>query len=194
MGFSDSDYDSDSISNTAELVKLLFETGSLKLIPRSGWFKIGIKEPESVAEHSFRTAIISFIIAKEETGNLDMALKSAFLGLIHDLHESRTLDLHKVAKIYSNVNTERAKQEQLTLLGIEDDVKLIGKNKDISKFVDDADKIELLLQAKEYSEQNPSAMLYVKELNLVTETGKKLAEAIKKADHRWWLDLEVHMR
>ena len=35
----------------------------LKLIPRSGWLKIGIKSPESVAEHSFRTALIKFILA-----------------------------------------------------------------------------------------------------------------------------------
>jgi len=181
-------------SNPDKIVKLLFETGSLKLIPRSGWFKIGIKEPESVAEHSFRTALISFIIAKKETASLDIALKSAFLGLIHDLHESRTLDLHKVAKKYSKVNTEGAKKEQLMALGIENDVKSMSAYKETMKFVNDADKIELLLQSKEYSEQNPSAMLYTEELDIKTETGKKLADTIKKADHRWWLDLEIHMR
>ncbi|MCS7130781.1 MAG: HD domain-containing protein, partial [Archaeoglobaceae archaeon] len=41
-----------------DLVKFIHEVGSLKLTPRSGWLKIGIEFPESVAEHSFRTAII----------------------------------------------------------------------------------------------------------------------------------------
>ncbi|MEM4702443.1 MAG: HD domain-containing protein, partial [Archaeoglobaceae archaeon] len=38
-----------------DLVKFIHEVGTLKMIPRSGWLKIGIKNPESVAEHCFRT-------------------------------------------------------------------------------------------------------------------------------------------
>jgi len=67
-----------------ELVKFLHEVGSLKLTPRSGWLKIGIENPESVAEHSFRTAIIAFLIAEKSGENLENCLRAAFLGLIHD--------------------------------------------------------------------------------------------------------------
>ena len=61
---------------------------------------------------------------------------------------------------------------------------------ELKDFVKDADKLELLLQAKEYSEVYPSAMEYTKNLKFKTETAKKLAELIKQSDHRWWLKLE----
>ncbi|HID43719.1 MAG TPA: HD domain-containing protein [Archaeoglobaceae archaeon] len=169
-----------------KIVKLLFEAGSLKLVPRSGWFKIGIKEPESVAEHSFRTALIAFIITKIETSDENKAMRAAFFALIHDLHESRTLDLHKVARRYTSVDSERVRKEQLSILELD-------MEEDLKDYVNDADKLELLLQAKEYSEQISSAMIYVKELEFKTETAKELADIIRKSDHRWWLDFEVHM-
>lgn len=169
-----------------DIVKLLFEMGVLKLVPRSGWFKVGIKEPESVAEHTFRTALLAFIVARDETSDLDTALRAAFLGLIHDLHESRTLDLHKVAKRYTSVDSEQVIKEQMKALGIENEVKDMGN---LQPYVKDADKLELLLQAKEYSEQYPSAMIYTENLEFETKTAKKLAERIRESDHRWWLDL-----
>jgi putative hydrolase of HD superfamily len=172
-----------------KLVRLLFEIGALKLVPRSGWLKIGIKNPESVAEHSFRAAIIAFIITKIETSDLDKAFKAAFLALIHDMHESRTLDLHKVAKKYACVDFESIHNEQMRILGIEE-----IEHGELKDYVEDADKLELLLQAKEYSEQYPSAMVYAESAEFKSETTKKLAGIIKKSDHRWWLQFEVHMR
>ena len=170
------------------IVKFLFEAGTLKLIPRSGWFKIGIKNPESVAEHSFRTALIAFIIAYLETSDISKACKASFLALIHDLQESRTLDLHKLSRRYVSVSSEVAK-EQLRYLP-EDMQQDIETLKEFEDFVKDADKLELLLQAKEYSESYPSAMLYTKNLEFKTASAKKLAEAVKRSDYRWWLDFE----
>ncbi len=172
-----------------DVVKLLFEVGALKLVPRSGWFKIGIKEPETVAEHTFRTALLAFVIAREETSDTDTAMRAAFLGLIHDLHESRTLDLHKVAKRYTSVDSEQVIEEQMRVLGVEDEIKDMEH---LQHFVEDADKLELLMQAKEYSEQYPSAMIYAENLEFETRTATKLAERIRESDHRWWLDFEVH--
>jgi len=172
-----------------EIVDFLFESGILKLIPRSGWFKIGIKDPESVAEHSFRTALISFIIAYLETKDFDKACKACLLGLIHDLNEARTLDLHKLSRRYVEVDFDEVLREQLKMLPKELAEK-IERLEELNDFVKDADKLELLLQAKEYSEVYPSAMEYTKNLEFKTETAKKLAEIIKQSDHRWWLKLE----
>lgn len=173
-----------------KIAKLLFESGTLKLIPRSGWFKIGIKEPETVAEHSFRTALVAFIIAKMETGSYDEAVKAAFLGLIHDLHESRTLDLHKMARRYANMDDERIKDEHAKILGIEE---FIQGEKHLTDYVEDADKLELLIQAKEYSERYPSAMVYARNLEFKFDSSRELADIIRNSDHRWWLDFEVHL-
>ncbi len=172
-----------------EIVDFLFEAGILKLIPRSGWFKIGIKNPESVAEHSFRTALIAFILAYLETKDFNVASKACFLGLIHDLNEARTLDLHKLSRRYVEVDFEGVLKEQLEMLPKEL-VKEIDKLEELKDLVKDADKLELLLQAKEYSEVYPSAMEYTKNLEFKTKIAKKLAEMIMQADHRWWLKLE----
>jgi putative hydrolase of HD superfamily len=171
-----------------EIVRLLFEAGMLKLVPRSGWLKIGIKNPESVAEHSFRTALIAFIITYLETLDSSKASKAALLGLIHDLHESRTLDLHELSRRYISIKSEALK-DQLSLLGdLRKEIEVLRK--ELGEFVEDADKLELLVQAKEYSESHPSAMVYAEGINFKTKSAKKLAEAIRKTDHRWWLRFE----
>jgi len=173
-----------------DIAKLLFEAGMLKLVPRSGWFKIGIKNPESVAEHSFRTALIAFIITYMETSDVSKASKASFLALIHDFHESRTLDLHKLSRKYVSMDSGKALKEQLESLP-EDMRKEIEKlMEEFGDFVKDADKLELLLQAKEYSESYPSAMIYAQDLEFKTEAAKKLAEVIRSSDHRWWLRFE----
>ena len=38
--------------------RLIYETGLLKLSKRTGWWLCGVKDPESIAERSFRTAIM----------------------------------------------------------------------------------------------------------------------------------------
>ncbi|RLI76220.1 phosphohydrolase [Archaeoglobales archaeon] len=171
-----------------ELVKFIHEAGSLKNIPRSGWLKIGIKDPESVAEHSFRVALIAFFIAYMESKNLERAYKASFYALIHDIPESRTLDLHKLSKRYVNVNRDVLKQQLGFSPELFDELnKTINEVKD---FVEDADKLELLFQAKEYSEFTDSAMDYTKNLEFRTETAKKIAEVCVKSDHRWWIEFE----
>jgi len=169
-----------------KLVKLIHEIGTLKNIPRSGWLKIGIKNPESVAEHSFRTAIIAFFITYFETKDVEKACKSSFLALIHDLPECRTLDLHNLAKKYVEVNSD-VLHEQLDF--ISDALDEI-RDEETENFVKDADKLELLFQAKEYSEFTESALLYAKNLDFKSETAKKVAGMCRKLDHRWWIDFE----
>ncbi len=171
------------------LVKLMFELGTLKLIPRSGWFKVGIKNPESVAEHSFRTAFISALITYLETKDFDKACRACLLGLIHDMGESRSLDLHKLARRYVKLEKEPL-EDQLKLLPEDFKEKLEESMNELMDFVKDADQMELLLQSKEYSESYPSAKLYTKNLKFKTETAKKLAEIVEKSDWRWWLELE----
>jgi len=166
-----------------KIVRFIFEMCSMKNVPRSGWLKVGIDIPESVAEHSFLTAIIAYFIAREEGCD---PFKAAFAALLHDSHESRTLDLHRLAKRYAEVDEERAKREQTAGLQLPD-------FRDVEKVVGDADRLELLVQAKVYSRKCKDAMKYAENLRMETETGKILEEIIKKMDDRWWLEFEVHL-
>src|SRR2546425_12194105 len=61
----------------ATLARYLYELGLLKRVRRSGWWLAGIREPESVAEHSFRAAAIAFFLAQMEGGDLAKALSIA---------------------------------------------------------------------------------------------------------------------
>ena len=48
------------------LTNFLYEMGLLKRYKRTGWLVAGVDNPESIAEHSFRTAIIGYLLALME--------------------------------------------------------------------------------------------------------------------------------
>lgn len=135
------------------LLKWMTECGHLKRVPRSGWLRAGIANPESVAEHSFRTALIGFLLAILEGGDEKMA---ALLSLLHDLPESRISDLDHINKDYlkppSNLE-EEVLSDQLKGLppAVRDKLEEIGKRNGIEeRCVRDADRLECALQAAEY--------------------------------------------
>src|SRR2546423_9298993 len=71
-----------------------------KRVKRSGWWVAGIDNPESVAEHSFRAALLGYILASLEGADPQ---KTAMICLFHDMGEARINDLHRVARRYINV-------------------------------------------------------------------------------------------
>jgi len=63
----------------------LAQIGRLKELARSGWLLEGISQPESVAAHSFRTALFALALGPELGVNAEKLLK---MVLVHDLGES----------------------------------------------------------------------------------------------------------
>src|SRR5947209_12018625 len=55
-----------AMDNMNDVAKYVYEMGYLKSLQRAGWAMIGIPVPETVAEHSFRAAILGFILATLE--------------------------------------------------------------------------------------------------------------------------------
>jgi len=71
------------------LTFLLDEALTLKSIPRAGWLRVGIDQPESVAAHSW--GICWLIVAHAPKGvDTERALK---IAVVHDLAEVRTGDI-----------------------------------------------------------------------------------------------------
>ncbi len=68
-----------------EVAKYLYEMGYLKQVKRAGWGMLGITQPESVAEHSFRTAIIGYVLASLADADPQ---KTATMCLFHDTAEA----------------------------------------------------------------------------------------------------------
>ncbi len=68
-----------------ELVDFFSEAGKLKEMPRRGWVINDIKNPETVAEHIFRTALMAWILGRKKKGlDTERIIKMA---LVHDLCE-----------------------------------------------------------------------------------------------------------
>jgi putative hydrolase of HD superfamily len=68
-----------------DILTALTQIGSLKELARAGWLRAGVPQPESVASHSFRTAVLALALGPGLGVNVDRLVK---LLLVHDLGES----------------------------------------------------------------------------------------------------------
>jgi len=66
------------------ILNFLIEIGKLKKMPRRGWVLRGIKNPETIAAHSFRMSIMAWLLGKERKLNVNKIVK---ISLIHDICE-----------------------------------------------------------------------------------------------------------
>ena len=143
------------------LVEFFRTAGSLKRIPRSGWVEAGVDSSESVADHTFRTAILCMAVSDLE--DLD-GLKMLRMALLHDLPEAITGDLTPLEKSEEATEREGAAMKQLLNLLPEKlqegYVKLWfeykeGKTKE-ARAVRELEKLEMALQAREYEKAQPA--------------------------------------
>lgn len=142
-------------SDLLNLVNFFEMSGRLKRIPRSGWVNVGIDSPESVADHTFRTAILCMIFSDLES--LD-ELKMLQMALIHDLPEAITGDLTPSERTsMAKKREEEAMKKLLCLLPERQRVKYGNVWREYeecktaeAKAVRQLEKLEMALQAKEY--------------------------------------------
>lgn len=132
------------------------EAGLLKHIKRSGWWVAGIKDPESVAEHSFRCGIMAYYLAHMEKVDSSRVMKMA---LFNDIHEARINDLHKMGHHYIDFREAEARVFDDQMKGLNAsftrEMKALRREYEEQKTPEsivarDADILECLLQAKEY--------------------------------------------
>lgn len=83
-------------AETHAVIELYFKINHLKQLYRTGWLKWGVPKDyaESVGDHTFGTAILSFLLAKIYRPELDVE-KVIKLALVHDLGEVYAGDLTK---------------------------------------------------------------------------------------------------
>ncbi len=139
-----------------DIAKFLFEVGMLKCLKHVGWWKEGVKDPESVADHNCRTAVLGYILAKLEYADVDKVVK---MCVFHDIAETRIGDMDKLAKKYidKKESEKKAFADQVKTLpeNMKVDLSSIfmefeeGKTKE-AVVARDADILEVLIQAKEY--------------------------------------------
>ena len=172
----------------------LFEMGHLKHLTRAGWLLLGIGQPETVAEHSFRVGITGLVLAAAEGADTG---RVAALCLMHDTHETRIGDVPSVGRAYITsaapeaVSAHQTAAMPLDMAKVLQDLKAeyeAGETLE-ARVAHDADKLETLLQAMEYQAQghDTSAWRETSVDALRTASAKQLAQAITSADpHGWW--------
>lgn len=178
------------------LVNFLWETGLLKRVKRSGWWVCGVKDPESVADHSLRCAVLGYLLARLEKAD---PLKVFLMTVFGDIHEARTTDLHKMAQMYFDVQTADQKAYAQQSAGLPAGIRaelLRSRNeyvaqKSIESIVArDADILECLLQAREYSADGyASAHAFTKKAPrfLRTRSARLMWRRAQKSDPaQWW--------
>lgn len=179
----------------AGMAAFLFEAGHLKNIPRAGWLLLGITQPETVAEHSFRVGLVGIALAALEGADPG---RTAALCLMHDVHETRIGDVPSVGRAYVTTAVPEAVMAHQTS-GMPDEIAKVFQELTAeyeatetleSRVAHDADKVETLLQAAEYETRGyatkPWRDTSIEALR--TESGKQLAQAIVATDPRsWWM-------
>lgn len=176
----------------SRIINFFFELGMLKKTPRSGFQFLG-SGSESVAEHSFRAAMIGFALARLDT-SVD-PFKVVCMCLVHDLAEARTGDLNYVNKRYVTVDESGAMADLADSLPFGDELKALLKEyrdseTEEARLVHDADQLDLIVELKEQNDLGnsyASKWIHFARRRLITSTAKKIAEEILSTDSTdWW--------
>ena len=141
------------------LLELFVAAGRLKSERRKGWvLKLGIDNPESVAEHSFRMALMSMVYS--DMRGLDTA-RVMKMALLHDLPEAivgdsvpgeisrrrkREGESAAMEKILGGLPAERRGEYESIWSEF-----LRGRSQE-ARLVRQLDKLEMAIQAREYEE------------------------------------------
>lgn len=142
----------------------------LKQLPRTGWLFAGVRQPESIADHSYATIWTALLLAEEinqdyRAQGLAVPLDCAQvmqIALVHDLAESVVTDLPKRSTdLFGKEHKHRAEASAVEMLlrpmpngeaYIAAWQAYTAGTTPESRLVRDADKLELLFQALRYAE------------------------------------------
>lgn len=184
-----------SNDDAAGAMSYIFETGLLKRARRTGWWIAGVNDPESIAEHSFRTAIVGTILAAMEGAD---PARVTLLCLLHDTQETRVTDIPHIARQYLTVaDNEAVTADQIAdcppavAQTISEAVAEYEAGETIEAVVArDADKLECLVQAVEYRHQGTSTVqpwIDSSRAALKTTSAHRLADAALAGQPLSWL-------
>ncbi|MCF7862194.1 HD domain-containing protein [Candidatus Woesearchaeota archaeon] len=182
------------------VLSFLFESLQLKRVKRSGWWIAKVKDPETVAEHSFGATITGYMLAKKENVDEEKVIK---MCMLQDFPEARLNDLHKVGHRYIDFRKHETEAftEQVQNLDpdMRDEMSALFNEYQEQKTPEaivarDADLLECLIQAKEYIDSGyKDAENWLKNSGplLRTKTAKKIFEQLRSTDSNiWWRGLK----
>lgn len=173
------------------LADFIFETGILSSFKRSGLDFLG-SGSQNIASHSFRTAIIGYVLASSSGADVS---KTVLLCLFHDIPETRTGDINYFQRKYVKKDEKKAVKDICRGLESLSDIETF-----VTEFNDgtsqeallarDADCLELIFTLKEELDKgNSQALNWINSAlkRIATKEGRKIAEAaIDRKYYDWW--------
>jgi len=151
------------MKSTKKILDFIITTANSKKILRSGWIREGIKDAESVAEHSFQLSVMAMIFADQFGLDKEKLIKMAIL---HDMGEVVTGDIIW-ARGEETDDKKRKNKERAELSGILKTFKAIDKLNEYknifremikrespeAKLFWQLDKLDLAVQALQYEKE-----------------------------------------
>lgn len=138
-----------------ELKKLLIESIRLKEVTRAGWIRAGVKQPESVAAHSWGVAWLVLVLSPVKI-NRDRAVAIAVLHDLAEVHagditphdgithgEKKNLEAQAIESLFKN----QPEFSELHSLWQE----YVNGESPEARFVKACDKLDMALQAERYA-------------------------------------------
>ncbi len=186
-----------SLEKTKNLVNLLLEFRILKYLPRASLPYLKGPLKENVAEHSFYTTIIGWILAGLEKADENKVLK---MCLIHDLAEVRGGERNLINKFYTQplnepkIIEEISKNYKLKDFSFEKLFKEFYREKTLeAKISRDADVLAGMLLEKEaldLGNQKAKKWVAVSLSRLKTKKAQQFGRELVRTDSdEWWMKL-----
>lgn len=164
------------------------QAGNLKTLERAGWVRRDITKPESVADHSYRNAILALILPLDE--HIDR-MKLVKMMLVHDLPESDPtvgdITLHDGISHDEKLRRESEAMQKLCAL-IPGGQELHSLWEEYAQnttpeaqIAHELDKIECAIQAQEYHKSqamDPEEFIRNALRAIHTDTGRKLFDLL----------------
>lgn len=150
------------------VLNTLLHGNQLKRTARTGWAQRGVPNAENVAAHSFGVVFVALVLAQVVDEELDLGQLLAMAAL-HDLPEALTTDIPTPAWRYlpPGIKTDverKAMQEMLdntqfapAFMALWEE--LHAAQTPEAKLADDADKLEMFVQAMVYEKQTGNQQL-----------------------------------
>lgn len=143
-----------------KMVDFMATVGKSKRLLRSGWVREKVKDPESVAEHSFRITVLAIVLADQLGVDKEKLIKMTF---VMNLGEITTGDLVFERGELIDIK-KKGEKESKEKEGVKNILRDIGADKEYIKIFDEMikrkspeakifwqiDKLEMAMQALEY--------------------------------------------
>jgi putative hydrolase of HD superfamily len=177
-----------------DLLRFFHLAGRLKETARAGWKLRGIDRPESVADHSFRLALLALVLAPRAEPPVDLH-RCVAMALVHDLAESIVGDITPYDGVPAEEKRRREEEAMRRLDSLAEGAGLLALWAEYdaaetaeARFVKELDKLETAMQAAEYAGNGAAPAAGLSEFRqnaerrLALPVTRALLDALSRAD------------